>query len=101
MSLIERLGLGALHRFDPETAHGLSIKALKMGLAPTPGPVTSARLATQVAGIALPNPVGLAAGFDKNAEALAPLSRADSGLSRSAPQRPAHSPATPSPGCSA
>ncbi len=80
MNLTEKLGLAALHRMDPETAHGLSIKALKAGLAPAPGPVTSARLRTQVAGLDLPNPVGLAAGFDKNGEVLAPLSRAGFGF---------------------
>jgi len=32
MSFIETLGLKALYNFDPETAHGLAIKALKYGL---------------------------------------------------------------------
>ena len=41
MKLIERLGLAALHKFDPETSHGLSIAALKSGLAPLAGQVTS------------------------------------------------------------
>jgi dihydroorotate dehydrogenase len=72
--------LALLHRFDPETAHCLSLTALRLGLAPLPGPVTSARLKTQVAGLDLPNPVGLAAGYDKNAVALAPLSRAGFGF---------------------
>ena len=80
MTPFERLGLALLHRFDPETAHGLSLTALRLGLAPLPGPVTSARLKTQVAGLDLPNPVGLAAGYDKNAVALAPLSRAGFGF---------------------
>ena len=80
MTPIERLGLLALHRIDPETAHGLSLRFLRMGLAPLPGPVTSARLATRVAGLELPNPVGLAAGFDKNAEAVGPLMRAGFGF---------------------
>ena len=70
---IQKFGLPLMHLLDPEAAHGLSIKALKMGMVPTPGPVTSPRLATTLAGMALPNPVGLAAGFDKNAEAIAPL----------------------------
>ena len=69
-----------LHRFDPETAHGLSLTALRLGLAPLPGPVTSARLKTELAGLSLPNPVGLAAGYDKNAVALGPLSRAGFGF---------------------
>ena len=78
--LIERLGLGLLHRVDPERAHGLAIKALQCGLAATPGPVTSPRLQTSVAGLAMPNPVGLAAGFDKNASVVGPLSQAGFGF---------------------
>ena len=67
MSLYD-LGARALHLFDPETAHALSIRALKLGLGPRGGkdePI----LATTVAGLSLPNCVGLAAGYDKNAEA--------------------------------
>lgn len=79
MSVLERAGLALLHRFDPERAHGLSLLALRMGLAPLPGTVTSPRLATTLAGMALPNPIGLAAGYDKNAVAIAPLSRAGFG----------------------
>ena len=70
MSLIETIGLRGLRAFDPETAHGLALKALRAGFGPKAGPVTSDRLKTTVAGLALPNPIGLAAGFDKNAEAL-------------------------------
>ncbi|WP_425045649.1 quinone-dependent dihydroorotate dehydrogenase [Primorskyibacter sp. S87] len=73
MNFVERIGLAALHRVDPETAHGLAMKALKAGLTATPGPVTSTRLKTSIAGLQLSNPLGLAAGFDKNAEALEPL----------------------------
>lgn len=80
MNLTERVGLSVLHRIDPETAHGLALKALRAGLAPLPGPVTSPRLATTLAGLTLPNPVGLAAGFDKNATAVAQLSRAGFGF---------------------
>ena len=80
MSLCERAGLAALHRLDPETAHGLSLRALRTGLVPLPGPVTTPRLATTLAGLPLPNPVGLAAGYDKNATALAPLCRAGFGF---------------------
>ena len=80
MSLLEKLGLAALRQLDPETAHGLALRGLGMGLVPLSGPVTSARLTTQLAGLDLPNPVGLAAGFDKNAEVIAPLSRAGFGF---------------------
>jgi dihydroorotate dehydrogenase len=78
--LVERAGLAALHRLDPETAHGLSLRALAAGLVPLPGAVTSPRLATLLAGLDLPNPVGLAAGYDKNAEAVGPLTRAGFGF---------------------
>jgi dihydroorotate dehydrogenase len=81
MSALEDIGLKFLHRFDPERAHGLSIQALKWGLAPLHGgPVTSPRLTTSMGGIALANPVGLAAGYDKNAQTLGPLSKAGFGF---------------------
>jgi dihydroorotate dehydrogenase len=80
LSLIESLGLGLLRHVDSERAHGLALRALRMGLAPLPGPVTTPRLATTIAGLALHNPVGLAAGFDKNATALAPLVRSGFGF---------------------
>lgn len=80
MSLLERAGLIALRQIDPERAHGLALRGLRMGLAPLPGLVTSPRLKTEIAGLHLPNPVGLAAGFDKNAEAIAPLMRAGFGF---------------------
>jgi len=75
MSLLEQAGLRTLRCLDPETAHGLALKALAAGLGPgglfgAGGPVTSPRLATRLAGLALPNPVGIAAGFDKNAEVV-------------------------------
>lgn len=76
----ESLGLKLLHRFDPEVAHGLSLKALQMGLAPLPAPYRSPRLETTLAGLHFDNPVGLAAGYDKNAVALAPLSKAGFGF---------------------
>ncbi len=57
----------ALFLLDPERAHGLAIKALKA--LPAGAPVApGGPLATEVAGIAFPNPLGMAAGFDKDAE---------------------------------
>ncbi len=70
MSWYERAGLSLLHLMDPEDAHGLALKALRSGLAPGGGRVTSPRLATRLFGAEIPNPVGTAAGFDKNAEAI-------------------------------
>jgi dihydroorotate dehydrogenase len=80
MSLIEKAGLAALRAFDPETAHGLALRALKSGLAPLPAPVVSPRLRVTLAGLDLPNPVGLAAGFDKNAVALGGLAKVGFGF---------------------
>jgi len=57
-----------LSRLDAETAHGLAIRGLKSGLVPTRRHVDPPSLAVQVWGRSLPNPIGLAAGFDKNAE---------------------------------
>ncbi|KKB08394.1 diguanylate cyclase [Devosia chinhatensis] len=53
---------------DPETAHGATIAALRLGLAPQQAHKDPAELATRLCGIDLSNPVGMAAGFDKNAE---------------------------------
>ncbi len=97
MNAVERLGLAALHRLDPEQAHGLALAALRRGLVPLPGPVTSPRLATTLAGLALPNPVGLAAGFDKNAVALAALARAGFGFLEVGAATPRPQPGNPRP----
>lgn len=97
VSLIERAGLCALHRLDPELAHGLSLKALTSGLVPLPGLVTSKRLETTLAGMALPNPVGLAAGYDKNANAIAALSRAGFGFVEVGAATPRPQPGNPKP----
>lgn len=73
MSLSD-LGAAALRKLDPETAHGWAITALKtlpLPRAKADDPI----LATTLAGLKLSNPVGLAAGLDKNAEALSGLSR--------------------------
>lgn len=58
----------ALFCLDAETAHDLSIKALKTGLTPIPPRKLDARLFVTVAGLKFPNPLGIAAGYDKNAE---------------------------------
>ena len=97
MSMIESLGMALMRRMDPEAAHGLALKALGMGLAPLPGPVSSDRLRTVLAGLELPNPVGLAAGFDKNATALAPLARAGFGFIEVGAATPRPQPGNPKP----
>ena len=53
---------------DPETAHGLTLQALRMGLGPRPRAADPASLAVDVLGLHFENPLGIAAGFDKNGE---------------------------------
>ena len=97
MTPLERAGLAVLHRLDPELAHGLSLRALSWGLVPLPGPVTSPRLRTRLAGLELPNPVGLAAGYDKNAEAVGALTRAGFGFVEVGAATPLPQPGNPKP----
>ena len=61
-----RLAGPLLHRLDPETAHELTLRALELGLVPPQPRDDDPILATTLFGRALTNPVGLAAGFDKN-----------------------------------
>lgn len=57
-----------LHALPPERAHGLTLAALKAGLGPKASGEGDPILRTNVWGIDFPNPIGLAAGFDKDAE---------------------------------
>ncbi len=61
------LALPFARLIDPETAHGLAIRALAR-LPAGPAPADDPRLAVEAFGLRFPNPVGLAAGFDKEAE---------------------------------
>ncbi len=66
IALFDRLARPLLRALDPEDAHGLTVRALKL----TPrvhAPDDDARLAVRAFGLDFPNPVGLAAGFDKHA----------------------------------
>ncbi len=66
--MIWSLGLRISRMIDPEEAHRLTIRALRLGLGPKfhdpPDPI----LASRLWGIDFPTPLGVAAGFDKNAE---------------------------------
>jgi dihydroorotate dehydrogenase len=65
--LFELFGRRALFTFDAEQAHGLSIAGLKTGIVTCSRPHDPA-LSVKIAGLQFPNPVGMAAGYDKNAE---------------------------------
>ncbi|ESY47933.1 quinone-dependent dihydroorotate dehydrogenase [Mesorhizobium sp. RSR380A] len=68
MIVFDRIGQKLLFTFDPETAHGMSIAALRCGLPVGARTVRDDRLKLSLCGIAFPNPLGMAAGYDKNAE---------------------------------
>lgn len=68
MSFIYKIGTAAMRTLPAETAHNTTIRALQAGLGPIASGIDAPSLATSVGGLFLPNPVGLAAGFDKNAQ---------------------------------
>jgi dihydroorotate dehydrogenase len=73
MLSFDRLALACLRLLEPERAHRLTMQALRTGLvAAHPSPADPI-LRTRVFGLDFPNPVGLAAGFDKNAELFDPM----------------------------
>jgi dihydroorotate dehydrogenase len=95
--LLSRFGRRILFAFDPETAHGLSIKALKCGV---PLPVSAPRdprLGVKVAGIDFPNPLGMAAGYDKNGEVPDELLKLGFGFAEVGSITPLPQPGNPKP----
>lgn len=70
----------SLLSMDPEIAHGATIGALRLGLAPEQQVADPPELRTELCGVELANPVGMAAGFDKNGEVPRPLARMGFGM---------------------
>jgi dihydroorotate dehydrogenase len=69
LSILATAALPVLRRLDPERAHTLAIKALSWGLAVDASGTDHPALGISVLGRRFGNPIGLAAGFDKNAAA--------------------------------
>jgi len=67
VSALFGLGQTLLLAFDPERAHELAVKSLELGLCPRAEGPDDKRLAQTLFGLDFPNPLGMAAGFDKNA----------------------------------
>ncbi|MFA7457703.1 MAG: quinone-dependent dihydroorotate dehydrogenase, partial [Micavibrio sp.] len=67
------LARSMLFRMDAENAHALTLKGLKSGLAPSTRRVDDPRLKVTLWDRSFPNPLGLAAGFDKNADVVGPM----------------------------
>jgi dihydroorotate dehydrogenase len=86
-----------LSRLDAEAAHGIAVRALKSGLVPRDRQADPAVLGVDIWGRYLPNPIGLAAGFDKNAEVPDPLLDIGFGLVEIGSVTPRPQPGNPRP----
>ena len=97
MSIVESAGLKLLRLLNPEFAHNVAIKALSLGLTPKPKTRVFENLKTSVGGLELDSPIGLAAGFDKNAEAVDPLLKCGFGFVEVGAVTPEGQPGNPKP----
>lgn len=86
-----------LHLLPPETAHRVAIRALKLGLYPRPLHADDPMLRVHLWGKVFANPIGLAAGFDKNAEALIPALKLGFGFVEAGTVTPLPQPGNPTP----
>ena len=86
----------ALFALPPEAAHRLAIRALASGVMPE-AEAAPASLASTVAGLDFTNPIGLAPGFDKNAECFAGALRAGFGFVEIGTVTPRAQPGNPAP----
>src|SRR5436309_3261242 len=68
IAAFDRVAAPLLRLLEPETAHRLAVNALKLGPS-MDRPKEAARLGVRAFGIDFPNPIGMAAGFDKHGEA--------------------------------
>ena len=87
----------ALRLIDPEAAHRAALMGLKLALGPRYANAERARLKTSLAGLALPNPIGMAAGFDKNCESPDGLLAAGFGFVECGTVTPRPQPGNPRP----
>ena len=67
IAFFDRMALPLSRLMDAETAHGLTIKALKFAPLPRAAP-DDVQLAVRAFGLNFPNPIGMSAGFDKHGE---------------------------------
>ncbi|MBO9097199.1 MULTISPECIES: quinone-dependent dihydroorotate dehydrogenase [unclassified Rhizobium] len=97
IDLFKAVARRGLFLIDPETAHGLSITALKSGLVPACQLPADPRLRQTVAGLDFVNPLGMAAGFDKNAEVPEALLKLGFGFTEIGTVTPKPQPGNPKP----
>ncbi len=97
MSLLFALAAPVLKALPPETAHRATITALKLGLGPVAAEPDDPVLAVTLWGRHFANPIGLAAGFDKDAEVVDPMLRLGLGFVEIGSVTPRAQPGNPRP----
>ena len=98
MSVLASLSLPLVRKLDPEKAHELAIDALMLGISvPFKRPEDDPALATRALGMRFSNPIGIAAGFDKDARVLRPLARLGFGFVEAGTVTPRPQPGNPKP----
>lgn len=97
MSLLFALAAPVLKALPPETAHRATITALKLGLGPVAAEPDDPVLAVTLWGRHFANPIGLAAGFDKDAEVVDPMLRLGLGFIEIGSVTPRAQPGNPRP----
>ena len=98
--MLEKIGLKFLQTLNPELAHTIALRYLQLKKFTVAGVKQTRqypKLKTQIAGIELQNPVGLAAGFDKNAVAIKPIHHLGFGFLEVGAVTPHSQPGNPKP----
>ena len=70
LDAVFKLARPLLNALPPELAHELTLRSLEAGIHPRSRAPDDRRLAANVWGLAFPNPLGIAAGFDKDARVV-------------------------------
>ena len=78
--MLHDLAARTLRLLEPETAHRVTLNALKAGFGPRDRGLDDPALAVRLSGMDLPNCIGLAAGFDKDAQVFNPMLAAGFGF---------------------
>ncbi len=86
-----------LRSIEPESAHNLTLRALELGLAGGGGATSDTILATRCWGRDFPNPIGLAAGFDKDARVFKAMLALGFGFVETGTVTPRPQPGNPKP----
>ena len=94
---LTKTGLKLLQSLNPETAHNVALLCLRTGFLKQEFNYNKSRLQTKIAGLNFKNPVGIAAGFDKNAQAVKGLSQLGFGFIEVGAVTPLPQPGNPKP----